>query len=259
MVQFFVIAVGILVLGSIFIRRYMMVEKGIASFSLLGRSKSVLDLLHLHRHGGGATLEVTVNEIIPDPSSVDAKKAAKAEMMIKKADISTTKGDLKQGEQLLIQALALDPSNVDAYHKLGLLYLHQGQFSKAEMMYHKLVASAKNDPVYFSNLAVAMYQQKNLEGAKSQYKKAIELDDSRAGRFFSLAQVLKELGEVQEALDHFRKAVNMDPKNLDYLLTLAQVYVEDGSMDEARALLEQILAVHPDNEIAKDLMKKATA
>jgi len=240
-------------------RRFMMVERGVSSVSLLGRNKNVLDLLHLHRTKNHEVLEVTVDEMIPERSTVDGKKVAKADMLVKKADAVSSKGDLKQGEQLLIQALALDPSNVDAYHKLGLLYLHQGQFSKAEQMYHKLVMSAKNDPVYFSNLAVAMYQQKNLAGAKTHYKKSIELDASRPGRFFSLAQVLKEMGEMQDALEHFKKAVDMDPKNLDYLLTLAQVYIDQGLLDDARSLLGQILAVYPDNDMAKEMMQQATA
>lgn len=257
MIQSLIIFTGILVLGSIFFRRYMILERGLTSFSFFKRKKNVLDLLRLNR--GKAELEVTVDEMIPEPSSVDAKKVAKAGIMEKKADAVLAKGDMKQAEQLLIQALALDPSNIDTYHKLGLLYLRQGQFGKAEMMYQKLVTSAKNDPVYFSNLAVALYQQKKLEEAKSNYRKAIELDASRAGRFFSLAQVLQELGEVQEALSHFRKAIEMDPGNLDYLLTLAQVYIEVDMMDDARALLGEILAAYPENTIAREMMEKAAA
>jgi len=254
MIQLLIIVVGFLILGSIFIRRYMMVERGVASFSFFGRKNKMLDLLHLHKEKVG--LEVTVEEMIPERSTIDAKKAAKAGMMEKKADAVMAHGDFHQGEKLLIQALALDPSNIGTYHKLGLLYLRQGQFGKAEMMYQKLVTSAKNDPVYYSNLAVALYQQKKLDDAKKNYKKAIELDSSRAGRFFSLAQVLQELGEAQEALDHFRKAIEMDPGNLDYLLTLAQVYMDGGMQEDARMLLNEIITSYPESSIAQEMMKK---
>lgn len=257
MIQLLIILSGVLVLGSIFFRRYMILERGLTSFSFFGRKQKMLDLLHLNK--GKTELEVTVDEMIPERSTVDAKKVAKAGMMEKKADGLIARGDFLQAEKLFIQALALDPSNIDTYHKLGLLYLRQGQFGKAEMMYQKLVTSAKNDPVYFSNLAVALYQQKKLEEAKTNYKKAIELDASRAGRFFSMAQVLQELGEVQDALAHFRKAIEMDPGNLDYLLTLAQVYMEIDMMDDARVLLGEILAAYPENAVAREMMEKATA
>ncbi len=256
MIQFLVIIVGLIVLGLIFFRRYMILEKGKSSFSFLGRKQGGMDLLHLHKDKGG--FEITVEEMIPERSSVDAKKVAKADILVKKAEPVLAKGDFGQGERLLIQALSLDPSNVDAYHKLGLLYLHQGQFGKAEMMYQKLILSVPNDPVYFSNLAVALYQQKKLEGAKSNYKKAIELDSSRAGRVFSLAQVLMEMGEAQEALDHFKKAISMDPKNVDYLLSLAQIYFDMNLHDDAKLILDEILAADPGNAMAKDMLRKFT-
>ncbi len=259
MIQLLIILAGIVVLGLIFVRRYMMVEKGAASlpsFSLLGgKKRSVWNLLRFHKDHKDK-VEVTVDEMIPEPSTVDAKSSVKANTMVKKADAALQKGDQKHGEQFLIQALSFDPSNPETYHKLGLLYLHQGQFGKAENMYQKLVVSGQNDPVYFSNLALALYQQKKLEGAKSHYKKAIELDAARPGRFFSLGQVLKEMNELQEAVEHFKKAVDMDPKNLDYLLTLAEAYGEAGMPDDARALLGEILAAFPDNAIAQEMMAK---
>jgi tetratricopeptide (TPR) repeat protein len=255
MIQLLVIVVGILVLGSIYVRRYMMVEKGVSSFTFFGRKRGVLDLLTLRKDRD--VLELTVEEIIPESSTIDPKKIAKADTFVKKADAALAKGEQRQGEKFLIQALALDPSNLAAYQKLGLLYLHQGQFGKAEMMYQKLVMSVQTDPVFFSNLAMAMFQQKKLEGAKTNYKKAIELDATRPGRFFSLGQVLKEMGEVQDALAHLRKAIEMDPANLDYLLTLAQTYLDLKMTDEARVLLGEILAAYPENEMAAEMMKKA--
>lgn len=256
MIQLLIVIVGFLILGSIFARRYMMVEKGISSFSLFSRKKGVMDLLSVHK--GKDSFEVTVEEMIPERSTIDPKKIAKADTMVKKAEVVLNKGDLKHGEQLLIQALALDPSNTEIYHKLGLLYLHHGQFGKAENMYQKLVSSAHLDPVFFSNLAVALYQQKKLEEAKMNYKKAIELDATRPARFFSLAQVMKELGQVQEALEHFKKAVDMAPGNLDYLLTLAQAYLEADMRAEARLLLDDVAAAFPDNAMAKEMLKKIT-
>lgn len=255
MIQFLVIIAGLAVLASIFVRRYMLVEKGVTAFSVFGRKQKAVDLLNMGT--AGESNEVTVEEMIPDRSTIELKKIAKADTMMKKADAALAQGDAVLGEKLLIQALALDPSNLDAYHRLGLIYLRQNQFGKAEMMYQKLVLSAQNDPVYYSNLAVALYQQKKLEEAKKHYKKAIELDASRAGRFFSLAQVLQELGEMQEAIEHFQKAIAMDPSNLDYLLTLAQAYIETDMRHEARSLLGEILAAYPDHQMAREMMEKA--
>jgi len=255
MIQLLIIIVGILVLAAIFFRRYMATEKGVVAFQFHGRRKNIFDYFHFILEKGD-DLEITVDELIPDKSMVDPKNVTKAEILSNKADASINKGDIKNAQKFLIQSLALDPSNLQIYHKLGLLYLRQGQFSKAENMYRKLILSLPTDPVFNSNLGLALYQQKKLEEAKSFYQKAIELDNTRAGRFFSLGQILNELGEFEHALDHLRKAIELDSRNLDYLLTLAQVYSDRDMAQEAQQLLGEILALYPDNVLALEMMQK---
>ena len=256
MIQALIILLGIGILSVIFMRRYMQVEKGVSS-SLMSHRRGLMN--NLNRFLEKEDFEVTMDELIPEAATIDPKDVGKADSLLKRADAYMQKGDLRNGAKLMIQSLSLDPSNREAYHKLGLLYLRQGKFGKAEMMYRKLIMSAQNDPVFLSNLGLALYQQKKLEEAKGFYQQAIELDDSRAGRFFSLGQILIELGEFEQALDHLRKAVAMDPRNLDYLLTVAQFYIDREMMPEARQLLGEILALAPDSEIAIELMKRAGA
>lgn len=240
-----VIIVGILLLAAIYLRRYLDVEKGIKLGKLLFRQKNIF-----RHHVEEKPSEVTVEEFIPSREEVDEKSVAKADSLVKKADIVMGKGDEKGAEKFLIQALALDPSCVEAYKRLAYLYLRQGLFSKAESIYRKLIVTITDDPTLLSNLGMALFSQQKLEDAKGFYKKALELDKERPGRFFSLAQIHYELEEFEEALDHFRRAVDMDPRNLDYLLTLAHFYVDRGMEGEARTLLDEILLVFPENEDA---------
>lgn len=166
------------------------------------------------------------------------------------------KGDFHNAEKCFIQALSLDPSNPDSYNKLGLLYLHQNQFGKAEMMYRKLIVTGLNEAAYLSNLGLALYQQKKLEEAKTFYQKALEADQTRPGRFFSMAQIFYELQEFEHAVDHFRKAIELEPNNLDYLLSLAHFYTEQNRKEEAKKLLGEILAMFPKNTEANEMMMK---
>lgn len=241
-----VIVIGVLVLALIYLRRYLVVEKGIKLGALFFRPKN----LFRHHEPEHEHKEVTVEEFIPSRDEVDEKDVKKADSLVKKADIVMGKGDEKGAEKYLIQALALDPSCIEAYKRLAYLYLRQGQFGKAESIYRKLVVTITDDPTLFSNLGMALYSQQKLGDAKSYYKKALELDAERPGRFFSLAQIHYELEEFEDALNHFRRAVEMDPRNLDYLLTLAHFYIDRELHAEARHLLDDILAAFPDNEEA---------
>lgn len=246
----FIILICLLVLGFIFVRKYLSVQMGLDLKKFFFRPKNILHHFHFHDR---EKFEVTVDEMLPDKDKSDPKKAAKAAILYKKAETDLEKGDLRNAQKILIQVIALDPSSIEAYNKLGLIYLRQNQFCKAENIYRKLILSAANDPAFFSNLGLALYSQKKLEEAKGYYKKAIEIDGTRAGRFFSLGQIFHELGEVEAAMDHLKKAVQMEPRNLDYLLSLADFYSGKQMIEEAKQLLGEILILFPNNEMAKEM------
>ncbi len=251
MIRPIIIIAGLALLAFIFIRKYLAVEKHTSLGTVLFRKKN------LFRHAPEIhSFELTVDEIIPPRDETDTKKLAKADSLLKKAEIFFNRGDIKSAEQFLIQALALDPSAVEAYRHLGMIYLRQGQFGKAESIYKKLTATITDDPIFYSNLGMALFSQKKLEEARIYYLKALELDETRPARFFSLAQILYELNEFEDALKNFRKAVDMDPENLDYLLTMAHFFIDREMIPDAKQLLSEILLAFPDSEEAQGMLQK---
>ena len=251
MINFWIAISCLLLLALIFLGHYLKLEKGISLGRILFRKKNVV-----HHVKDTGNFEVTVEEMIPPREKVDTKNAAKAEILLTRAEIFLGKGETRDAEKLLIQAISLDPSAVEAYNKLGLIYLRQELYGKAESIYRKLILTVLNEPAYHGNLGLALYSQRKLEEAKTHYKKAIELDSSRAGRFFSLGQIMRELGELDEAVAHLRKALEMEPRNLDFMLSLAEFYLERDLKGEARQLIGEILLIDPANEMALEMAEK---
>jgi tetratricopeptide (TPR) repeat protein len=245
MLEFYIAFGALAVFALIFLRRYLKIENG-KLFKPLSFGKGSF----FHHEDKAGNFEITIEEMIPPVEKVDAKSIAKSELLLKKAEIQLDRGDMKSAEKILIQALALNPAAVEAYNKLGMIYLRQEKFNKAENIFRKLILTISDEAAFFSNLGLALYRQGKLEEATGHYKKAIDLDNSRAGRFFSLAQIFRELGEAESALSHLRQAVLMEPKNLDYLITLAEFYLESGFTQEAGGLLDEILFIDPKNEMA---------
>jgi Tfp pilus assembly protein PilF len=252
MIKSAVIILSLLVLSLIFLRRYLIVEKNVTISELFFKPKNWIK----HNPREQQQQDFNADEMIPQPEQVDNKKRVKADSMVKKADIIMQKGDLNLGEKTLIQAIATDPSSIEAYKRLGLLYLRQGQYTKAENIYKKLVFSIHDDPTLYSNLGMALYSQKKLEEAKKYYKKAIEIDSERVQRIFSLGQIHYELREMEEALKYLQKAVDMDCENLDYLLTLVHFYIDFELIAEARQLADEIIRSQPDNKEVKSILEK---
>jgi tetratricopeptide (TPR) repeat protein len=178
------------------------------------------------------------------------KKIRQTKKAYKQAEIHFDKGDYGLAEKHLLEVLSIDNDHLDANLKLGLLYLHQENLPRSEFFFQKLI-DLKESPVYYSNLALTLFQQKRLEEASKLYEKAIELDPKRAARFISLAHVYHELGELERALMNFEKATELEPRNLDYLWILVDYYEKFSRVNEVIRVLNRVLELDPYNDNAK--------
>lgn len=164
-----------------------------------------------------------------------------------KADAHFARNEWKEAEALFLTVLELDEAHLDAHHKLGLLYMKQDDFPQAELFFSKLV-NLKKDPVYFSNLGAALYQQQRLVEAAEAYEQALALDDRRAARLQSLAQVYFELGEDEKALHYFERAARRKPKDIGLKFILADYYERLERYESALEQLKKLAELDPYNE-----------
>lgn len=171
-----------------------------------------------------------------------------------KADTHLSRNEPEEAEPLLLAVIEADPSHLEAHHKLGLMFMKRGDFGQAELYFSKLV-NLKQDPVYFSNLGAALYQQQRLVEAAEAYENAIALDDKRGERLQSLGQVYYELGEDEKALHYFERAARRKPKDIDLKLILADYYERLVRLDEAIETLEAVLELDPYNDEVKKRVK----
>lgn len=254
--QLIIVVIGLLILAGIFTRRYLILEDKIQLLPFMGRRKRIFNHFHFQKP---ESFEVTAEEIIPDASKIDPKNISKAEIHYHKAEIMLDRGELRNASKTLIQAISLNPGYIEAYAKLGMIYLRQDQFSKAENIFRKLVLSVTDNPSFYSNLGLSLYNQGKLEDSKHYYKKSIDLDSTRAGRFFALGQIYFELGEMEPATDNIKKALMIEPRNLDFLLTLAHVYLDRSLPEQAMEVLNEVLVLSPGNETALKMQEKVNA
>lgn len=177
-------------------------------------------------------------------------KSGNVRNLFKKGEIRFAKNDLDEAERCFVQIVSLEDTHLEANLYLGLTYLKQKNFPKAEFFFHKLV-NLKKDPIYYSNLGLALYQQGRLLEAAEAYENAVVLDDKRAARFASLAQVYRELNNDEKALNNFERASQKSPRNLDYLWAVLEYYRKLGRLDDVKATAKKILDLDPYNEDAK--------
>jgi Flp pilus assembly protein TadD len=182
----------------------------------------------------------------PDGSSVRKK--------FLKADTHFGRGEHEEARTLFLEVVEADDGHMDAHHKLGLLFMKTEDFPQAELYFSKLV-NMKKDPVYFSNLGAALYQQQRLVEAAEAYENAIAMDARRGARLQSLAQVYYELGDDENALKYFELAARRKPKDVNLKIILADYYLRKDRFDDARSTLKKAADLAPYNEEVQALIK----
>ncbi len=183
----------------------------------------------------------------------DCTKAGDIRRLFKKGEYHLSRKEYIDAEKFFIQVLAIDETHLDANLQLGVTYLGQEIYSKAEFFFHKLV-NLKKDPVYYANLGLALYSQGRLLEAAEAYENALSLDDSRAARYANLAHVYRELNNDEKALKNFELASRKSPRNKDYLNILIEYYQKIGRVEDAQKSAKRLLDLDPYNEDVKKLL-----
>ncbi|MFC1647388.1 tetratricopeptide repeat protein [Patescibacteria group bacterium] len=228
----------------IFVRRYLISTKGIYLERLLvEKSKSSKGLLKAFH-----SKNPSKKEVAPEDKGTEIK------ILYTKAMALFDNGDLDSAKKHLEEIIELDAEHREANLKLGLIYLKREAFDKAENIYRKLIKTTDDDPVFYSNLGCALYEQKKFDEALDSYLKSINLDSSRPARYLSTAEVYRALSQPLKAEEMYKMAVDLEPSNTDFLLTFANFEIELGKMSQAKYYLRQTLKADPHNQLAKEML-----
>ncbi len=101
------------------------------------------------------------------------------------------------------QALALDPSLVDACVNLGRLAHEAGDTREAARLYHLALERSPEDAIVHFNLALVLEDQRAPERALAHYQRALSIDPDFADAHFNLAGLCEQLGREAQALRHY--------------------------------------------------------
>ena len=123
-------------------------------------------------------------------------------------------GKLEEAEKKCISIISLDHKNIEAYKKLGAVYL----------------------------------EQKNYDNAYETFKHILKLNFDDVETLLDLGALHKQRGENEAALANFKRAVELEPtspKNLDFLIEISIIVKNKDLAWESFAKLRE---VNPENQ-----------
>lgn len=194
-------------------------------------------------------------------------------------------GQPARGQELIGQALRIDPRRMLAHRDLGNLLLQSGQFAHALASYDRALALKPGQADILDNRGTALRMMNRLEEALESHDRALsanpDLVSAHLNRGSALAGLdllaealesfdqaiardpasavahsnrggaLHKLGRFQEALDSHDKAVALAPELAHAHVSRAQTLGELERYDQALSAYERALALHPQSAEAQ--------
>lgn len=189
-------------------------------------------------------------------------------------------GNLIQAETIYHEVLAIDPTNFNALHLLGITALHFEKYEQAAEFFSQAIACNANFPSAHFSLGNAYQALKKLDLAVACFRQAISLDPNyvcahnnlgvaykdqnlprEATACFlkaislkydfveahnNLGNVLKDINRQEEAIACFHKALSFNPGYAEAHYNLGVVLKNQGKLDEAVTCFHKAIALKPD-------------
>ena len=181
----------------------------------------------------------------PTPNVVD---------ILAQATNAHQEGDLSRASKLYLEVLELEPNNVDALHRVGLLFLGRGQFDEAHQFLTQAVAGNPENASFLNHLGVALLNRGETEDAIDHFQKSIALDEKYVEARLNLAIVQRATDQLFAAWDTITLASQTDPTNPAILVWRGRIERECGFVQEALESLTAASELEPENTEALGLM-----
>jgi len=192
--------------------------------------------------------------------------ASQADELYKRGQQVAARGEMKEAQQLLAEALSKDNSHAGAQNLLGFLFGQQGDLTSALIHLERAVALQPDFAEAHYNFGVALWYAGSKVRSVSEVREAVRLDPAAGASYAFLGTALRETGEREEARRNLQRAIALLPSFSATYIDLGIAYLRDSDMDKAVGQFEAGLNVPlpsgpaPDWDTAiADLRKALTA
>ncbi len=138
-------------------------------------------------------------------------------------------------EKVLVKVRALLKENENSEHAfnyLGILYLKQKKYLKAQQYFHKAISINDNFVQAYSNLGILHFENNDYEKAVELNDLAVQKNTNNPHSYYNLAYALQELGNIESAIYNYTKAVELKPDFADAWFNLSLLQLMNKNYSE---------------------------
>lgn len=159
-----------------------------------------------------------------------------------------SRGNLKEAH-MLASALALEyPDSTDLLNLLAEVKFQVDQKKGAKDILLDIMKLDSNHTQVLNNLAVVLWDEKNLREAISYGSNAVQADPENINAYLNLAEMLTESGDLKEGLVHLETVLQKEPNHIEALKFSASINLQLGEFQQAYDLISQAKLKVPDDD-----------
>jgi Flp pilus assembly protein TadD len=128
------------------------------------------------------------------------------------AVLSAKKGNLKEVEKLLSEAIERSPQSAIYFTARAINYTAQGDLQKAITDYNSSIHFDNSNPEVWMKRGVLKQKMKDLNGALADFTQSIKLKDNDEKVWIYRGNLMLELKRVKEAIEDFTIASTLKPE-----------------------------------------------
>jgi len=152
-------------------------------------------------------------------------------------------GKARKSEELLFNALNINPDDFEAREMLANQYIFQNKHDKAIEQYRVLAEISDEDPRYLIALAKLVLSQNNINESISLFIKAYEKDKSRIDILEEAANLSLRSRQLDKARSLYKQLIDFDKNNAYYLSTYIDLIVMSGDYINGINALESLIDI----------------
>ncbi len=152
---------------------------------------------------------------------------------------------LKDSIEEYKQTQYINADNPAALMNLGVLYLEQGDYEKAESFYKKTIEIEPAFMISYINLADLYRIQKKEDRGKEVLLRALKIDPDAADVHYALGLLLIRTGKHDQPIKHLERAAKLEQENARYSYVYAIALHSAGKPALAISVLEGALKLNP--------------
>lgn len=172
------------------------------------------------------------------------------------------RGDFEAAATLMTEYLKRYPRDWEAQNKLAYSYFKLGDYRRSLQCLQSLLSSPLEIPVagkryaaILNNIGVVHLHMGLISHAENMFRKSLTASDRpNPVTYFNLTRMLTDLGRREEAKKLIEEYIAIAPDDNMPLILLAQNYMNDGEYEKSREILDEILSKYPDSRYAHALL-----